>query len=126
MVGVLLSAAMALLPTAETVHWGDAGPIRRVAIAEPAVALTFDACATKTHWYGFDHAIFDVIKSEQIPATIFVSGRWVEAHPDAMAELTRDPLIEFGDHSYDHPHMSDLSPGLIAEQLDQTEAALAR
>src|SRR5215831_15246729 len=109
MVGVLLSAALALLPTAEAVPGWQASPIKRVAIAEPAVALTFDACATKTHGYGFDHAIFDIIKSEQIPATIFVSGRWVEMHPDAMEELTRDPLIEFGDHSYDHPHMSDLT-----------------
>jgi peptidoglycan/xylan/chitin deacetylase (PgdA/CDA1 family) len=126
MVGVLLSAAMAMLPTAEGVPGWQPTPIKRVAATEPVVALTFDACATKTHGYGFDHAIFDVIKNEQIPATIFVSGRWVEAHPDAMEELTRDPLIEFGDHSYDHPHMSDLTPELIAQQLDYAEAALAK
>jgi len=61
-----------------------------------------------------------------VPVTIFVSGRWVEAHPDAMAELAADPLVEFGDHSYDHPHMSQLPAARIIEQIDQTEAALAK
>ena len=43
-----------------------------------------------------------------------------------MAELARDPLVEFGDHSYDHPHMSRLPAARIGEEIDQTEAALAR
>src|SRR5205823_2028140 len=63
---------------------------------------------------------------EGVPATIFVSGRWVEMHPGEMAELVTDPLIEFGDHSYDHPHMARLTPAQIAGEIDQTEAALAR
>ena len=76
--------------------------------------------------YGFDRAVFDILKREQVPATIFVSGRWVETHPDAMAELAGDPLIEFGDHSYDHPHMTQLPAARVGEEIDQTEAALAR
>src|SRR3954471_4061352 len=43
-----------------------------------------------------------------------------------MAELAADPLIEFGDHSYDHPHMSHLTVARIVEEIDQTEAALAK
>jgi peptidoglycan/xylan/chitin deacetylase (PgdA/CDA1 family) len=101
-------------------------PIRFVETREPAVAITFDACATRTHHYGFDRGVFDILKREQIPATLFVSGRWVEGHADVMAELAADPLIEFGDHSYDHPHMSHLSVSRIVEEIDQTEAALAK
>lgn len=101
-------------------------PIRNVEMHEPAVALTFDACATRSHRYGFDRKVFDVLKREGLPATIFVSGRWVEGHPDVMAELSADPLIEFGDHSYDHPHMSRLPVARIVEEIDQTEAALAK
>ena len=101
-------------------------PIRYIEMHEPAVALTFDACATRSHRYAFDRKIFDVLKREGLPATIFVSGRWVEGHPDVMAELSVDPLIEFGDHSYDHPHMSHLPVARIVEEIDQTEAALAR
>lgn len=100
--------------------------IKRVATTDTAVAITFDACATRTQDNGFDRPIFEILKREQVPATIFVSGRWVETHPGEMAELAADPLIEFGDHSYDHPHMSRLSPERMAEEIDQTEAALGR
>jgi peptidoglycan/xylan/chitin deacetylase (PgdA/CDA1 family) len=101
-------------------------PIRSIETAEPAVAITFDACATRTHLAGFDRGVFDAVKREGIPVTIFVAGRWVDAHPDVMTELAGDPLVEFGDHSYDHPHMSNLSAERIIAEIDQTEAALAR
>src|SRR5437762_204707 len=101
-------------------------PIGLVAIHEPVVAITFDACATRSYAYGFDRKVFDLLTRERIPATIFVSGRWVERHPEVMAELAADPLIEFGDHSYDHPHMAHLPDARIVEQIDQTEVALAK
>ena len=101
-------------------------PIGLVAIHEPVVAITFDACATRSYAYGFDRKVFDLLTRERIPATIFVSGRWVERHADVMAELAADPLIEFGDHSYDHPHMAHLPDARIVEQIDQTEATLAK
>jgi peptidoglycan/xylan/chitin deacetylase (PgdA/CDA1 family) len=101
-------------------------PLTSVQTREREVAITFDACATRTHGYGFDRAIFDLIRREQLPVTVFVSGRWVELHPDAMDELAREPLIEFGDHSYDHPHMSRLPAAQIAEEIDRTETALGR
>jgi peptidoglycan/xylan/chitin deacetylase (PgdA/CDA1 family) len=101
-------------------------PIHRIETREPAVAITFDACATRTHGYGFGRDIYDVLKAEKVPATIFVSGRWVEFHPDEMKELAADPLVTFGDHSYDHPHMPKLSAARMGEEVDRTEAALAR
>jgi peptidoglycan/xylan/chitin deacetylase (PgdA/CDA1 family) len=101
-------------------------PIHHVETRERAVAITFDACATRTHGYGFGRDIYDILKAEKVPATIFVSGRWVEFHPAEMKELAADPLVTFGDHSYDHPHMTKLSAARMGEQVDQTEAALAR
>jgi peptidoglycan/xylan/chitin deacetylase (PgdA/CDA1 family) len=101
-------------------------PIHRVETHEPAVAITFDACATRTHGYGFDRKVYGILKEGGVPATIFVSGRWVESHPSEMAELARDPLVTFGDHSYDHPHMPKLSSARMGEEIDRTEAALGR
>jgi len=122
-VGLLGPAARAGAPASP----GAArAPIRRVETSEPAVAITFDACATRTHGYGFDRKVYEVLRQGAVPATIFVSGRWVDFHPAEMAELARDPLITFGDHSFDHPHMSRLPPARVAEEIDQTEAALAR
>jgi peptidoglycan/xylan/chitin deacetylase (PgdA/CDA1 family) len=103
-----------------------AAPVRRVETTEPVVALTFDACATRRQKNGFDRALYDVIKAEHVPVTIFVSGKWVEFHEAEAAELARDPLVTFGDHSYDHPHMPTLSAKGMGEQLDETEAVLGR
>jgi len=101
-------------------------PITRGETREPQVAITFDACATRQGWYGFDRDVFEILKRERVPATVFVSGRWVDTHPEAMADMANDPLIEFGDHSYDHPHMTQLSSARVIEEIDQTEAALGR
>jgi peptidoglycan-N-acetylglucosamine deacetylase len=101
-------------------------PIRLIDTQDQAVAITFDACATRSHHSGFDRRVFDILKRERIPTTIFVSGKWVEAHPEEMTELAADPMVEFGDHSYEHPHMSNLPVSRIVEEIDQTEAALAR
>jgi peptidoglycan/xylan/chitin deacetylase (PgdA/CDA1 family) len=122
------AAAMPLpaSPVAAPPEAASARPISRVKTQQPEVALTFDACATKKGWYGFDRDVFEILKREQVPATVFVSGLWVETHPEAMADLTGDPLIEFGDHSYDHPHMTKLAPAQVGEEIDETEAALSR
>ena len=101
-------------------------PIKSVEIDSVSIAITFDACATSTKGFGFDRAVFETLKREQVTATIFVSGRWVEQHADAMADLASSPLIEFGDHSYDHPHMASLPPEQMALEVDTTEATLAR
>ncbi|HVZ72393.1 MAG TPA: polysaccharide deacetylase family protein [Polyangia bacterium] len=103
-----------------------AAPVRRVETTEPVVAITFDACATKRQKNGFDRAAWDVVRAEHVPITIFVSGRWVETHAAEMTELAADPLVSFGDHSYDHPHMEALPPARMAGEIDQTEAALGK
>ncbi len=124
--GVVVAVVGLLAPAARAQGEVPRAPIHRVATREPAVAITFDACATRTHGYGFDRKVYDVLKATGVPATIFVSGRWVEFHPAEMAELARDPLVTFGDHSYDHPHMTHLTAARMGEEIDQTEAALAR
>jgi peptidoglycan/xylan/chitin deacetylase (PgdA/CDA1 family) len=101
-------------------------PVTLVDTREQQVAITFDACATRAQKNGFDRAILEVLKREAVPATIFVSGRWVETHPAAMVELAGDGLLEFGNHSYDHPHMSRLRAPEIATEIDRTETALGR
>ncbi len=100
--------------------------IRRVDNSEMKIAITFDACATNGQANGFDRPVLRVLQREQVPATIFTSGRWVESHPAAMTQLIAEPLIEFANHSFDHPHMSRLSVDDIGAEIDRTEAALAQ
>lgn len=64
----------------------------------PEVALTFDACDGAT-----DMRILDVLIANQIPATIFVTGRWIDANPKTVALLRAHPsLFEIEDHGKMH------------------------
>jgi len=123
---LVAAASQAPAPSPEADPEAPRVIITRFDDAQKRVALTFDACATKNKGYGFDRGIYETLRREKVPATFFTSGRWVEMHPDVMAELATNPLVEFGNHSYDHPHMARLSAARIDAELDQTEAALAR
>lgn len=104
---------------------GDGLAVARVVTREPVVALTFDACATGRNTFGFDREVFEILKREQVPATVFVSGRWVEGHPDAARELAADPLFELGNHSYGHPPFSTLTRRKALSEIEETERAIA-
>src|SRR5215213_560069 len=55
--------------------------VRRVHVEGNVAVLTFDACATRTQANGFDRPLYELLVKEQLPATVFVSGRWIETHP---------------------------------------------
>jgi peptidoglycan/xylan/chitin deacetylase (PgdA/CDA1 family) len=126
LVGGRPAASLSAAPAPAVTAPASRRPFTRGDAGRREVAITFDACATRKGWYGFDRDVFEILERQEVPATIFVSGRWVDTHPEAMADLTSDPLIEFGDHSYDHPHMTRLSVAQMNDQIDRTEAALSR
>ncbi len=100
--------------------------VARVETTEAVVAFTFDACATSKQANGFDRAVFDILHAEKIPATVFVSGRWLEFHPAEARELAADPLLEIGNHGYSHPQLTKLSSSRVASQILRTEALIER
>ena len=100
--------------------------IGRVDTKEPVVALTFDACATQDQPNAFDRRVFDVIKRERIPVTVFMSGRWIESHPDIARELAADQSIELGNHSYSHPTLTAVPPDRLLDEIGRTEDLIAQ
>jgi len=98
--------------------------IARVRTRAPVVALTFDACATMKQDNGFDRAIFDILKRERIPVTVFPTGRWVETHPAEARELAAQNWVEFGNHSYSHARMTRIPRRKAVEQIERTEAII--
>jgi peptidoglycan/xylan/chitin deacetylase (PgdA/CDA1 family) len=100
--------------------------VGRVETKEPVVALTFDACATQDQPNAFDRTVFDIIKREQIPVTIFVSGRWIEFHPDIARELAADLSIEIGNHSYSHPILTGVRADRLADEIARTEDLISQ
>jgi peptidoglycan-N-acetylglucosamine deacetylase len=91
----------------------------------PVVALTFDACPTQRGRRGFDSDVFEILQREQIPATVFVSGRWVETHREEALTLAAEPLIELGNHSYDHPAFSHLTMEQARADIERTDRIIA-
>ncbi|MDN3351425.1 polysaccharide deacetylase family protein [Actinomadura sp. DC4] len=75
------------------------------------VALTFDADMTHGMWRSldagrikssYDRRIVKVLDATRTPATIFATGLWIKRYPGVTRTLAADPLLEFGDHSYEH------------------------
>jgi len=89
------------------------------------VALTFDACATRKQSNGFDREVFDILKREQIPVTVFPTGRWIETHPAEANELAAQAWIEFGNHTYSHARMTRIPRRKAVQQIVRTEAIIA-
>lgn len=81
------------------------------ATSDKIVALTFDADVTPgmlrelkskrvASWYN--EKVIATLRQEQVPATLFLAGLWIEVYSDATKELSADPLFELANHSYSH------------------------
>ncbi|WP_030248997.1 MULTISPECIES: polysaccharide deacetylase family protein [unclassified Streptomyces] len=73
------------------------------------LALTFDADMTAGQGARaaagerFDHPrLISTLRALQVPATVFMTGRWAEEYPDQARSIGRDPLFEVANHSYSH------------------------
>ncbi len=90
------------------------------------VALTFDACETKTPSY-FDLTILDFLLRNRIPFTLFISGKFAKRTVNSMIIrcICKYDFVEVENHSYSHPlHMERLTPKEIEREVLRTEAIL--
>jgi peptidoglycan/xylan/chitin deacetylase (PgdA/CDA1 family) len=90
---------------------------------EPRIALTFDACATKTK-SGYDERIIHVLVASRIPATLFLGGKWMAEHPDATRFLASQDHFELGNHSFLHPHLLTLPDEWVRQELASTQVVM--
>lgn len=84
-------------------EWGETvtGVGTRLKTGEKIVALTFDACGSP-RGKGFDASLIGFLERERIPATLFVSGLWIEANPLLFRRLAANPLFEIANHGDRH------------------------
>lgn len=97
--------------------------ISNVPNTQKKIALTFDACSTR-RTPQYDKRITDILIKTRTPATIFLGGRWIEKEEPEVIDLAFNPLFELGNHSWDHPHLTQLTDEKIYEQLFKTQEAL--
>ena len=70
----------------------------------PAVALTYDLCPVRGK-PGFDAELIDLLRSHRIPATFFMSGKWITRHDADVKQLLAVPYFEVGTHGNVHAHL---------------------
>jgi peptidoglycan/xylan/chitin deacetylase (PgdA/CDA1 family) len=84
-------------------EWGERvkGVKTKLNTDDKAIALTFDACGGPGG-NGYDAKLIEYLKSEKIPATLFISGKWINANADIFQQFVRNPLFEVENHGLNH------------------------
>lgn len=75
------------------------------------IALTFDADMTdhmltqlangSVRSYA-NLAVLDRLERDEVPATFFLTGKWVRRYPDVTTRIAANPRFELANHSYGH------------------------
>lgn len=81
------------------------------------IALTYDAGE-----YTND-TILNVLQKHNIKSTFFLTGQFVEKHPNLARRLVKDGH-EIGNHSYSHPDFSKLSREEAIEEINMCEKVI--
>ena len=72
----------------------------RIDTNEKILALTMDACGSKTD--SLDEELIEFLIQNEIPATMFITGRWMDKYPEKFAQLANNPLFEIENHGMAH------------------------
>jgi peptidoglycan-N-acetylglucosamine deacetylase len=102
--GTCAGAVITMLPTSEKV-----------------VALTMDGCETKTPSW-LDMTILDYLVKEQLPCTIFVSGKFALRNRTELERISKLGFIRIENHSLSHyQHMEKLTQERFAREVTENE-----
>jgi len=84
-------------------RWGEfvKGVCEDLKTDKKVIALTFDACGGEKGT-GYDRELIDLLRKEKIPATLFVTGRWIDSHYSEFLNLAHDTLFEIENHGLNH------------------------
>ncbi|WP_040805104.1 polysaccharide deacetylase family protein [Nocardia concava] len=94
--------------------------VPRVDTSEKIVALTLDDGPTDR-----TPEILKTLADAGIPATFYLIGSELAAHPDqgrAIAESGN----EIGNHTYHHERMIFVTPGFVRDEVERTDAEIAK
>jgi peptidoglycan/xylan/chitin deacetylase (PgdA/CDA1 family) len=83
--------------------WGESvnGVMVEIKTRRKYVVLTFDACGGK-NGNGYDKELIDFLHQQKVPATLFVSGKWIDANFGTFMKLSKDTLFEIENHGLNH------------------------
>ncbi|OQW33151.1 MAG: hypothetical protein A4E19_07375 [Nitrospira sp. SG-bin1] len=100
LLGILLVGTSELFCSAD----GTAQVIKSGPPSCHGVALTFDLCPVRKG-SGYDQPLMDYLIAHRIPATFFLSGKWMEKHEPEVNHLLGLSFFEVGTHGDVHAHL---------------------
>lgn len=91
-------------------------PIYCVERDDKKISISFDAA------WGTEYTdeLLDILEERNIRCTFFLVGFWIDAHPDKV-QLIAQKGHEIGNHSTNHPHMSNLGKEQIIKEIETTQ-----
>ncbi|MCL7428870.1 polysaccharide deacetylase family protein [Streptomyces sp. YS415] len=113
----LAVAALAVASTV-TVHTANSAPAQ-AATCNGYVALTFDDGPS-----GSTPALLNALTQNGLRATMFNQGQYAAANP-AQVRAQVNAGMWVANHSYTHPHLTQLSQAQIDSELSRTQQAIA-
>jgi peptidoglycan/xylan/chitin deacetylase (PgdA/CDA1 family) len=112
-------------------RWGEfvTGVYEKILTQKKIIAFTFDACGGK-NGNKYDKELIDYLHNEKIPATLFVTGKWIDSQFSVFIDLSRDTLFEIENHGLNHKPCSTDGKSVydikgtsdIGEAFDEIEA----
>lgn len=95
-------------------------PIYSVKRDDKKISVSFDAA------WGSDltDSILSILEKYNVKTTFFVVGKWAEQYPDKVKALS-DAGHEVENHSYDHPHMTNMSKEDMINELERCNTKIA-
>ncbi len=99
------------------------------------VALTFDADMTDAMRYQLRSGavrsyanlkIIELLERDEVPATFFLTGKWVEQYPQVTRRLAANPRFELANHTYGHLAFTPDCYGLPRIAREEMTADVAR
>jgi peptidoglycan/xylan/chitin deacetylase (PgdA/CDA1 family) len=113
--------AVAVLATAGTAALVVTSTPAQAATCNGYVGLTFDDGPSTAH----TPALLNALKQNGLKATLFNEGQFAAAVPaQVQAEVAAGMWI--GNHSYDHPHLTQLSQAQIDSEIGSTQTAIGK
>jgi polysaccharide deacetylase family sporulation protein PdaB len=111
----LISLGVAILLMCSVVYvqaYHKLKPIYEVKTDKKVVALTFDIS-----WgNNTPMPVIDILKTNNIKSTFFLSGPWVKQYPDVPKRIQADGH-EIASHGYRHINLSNLSKNEIKDEI---------
>lgn len=122
-VGHILQASFTIEPgmrVPSTQQMVPPDPPRTDCSTQPCLAITFD---DGPHPVETPH-VLDILARHQVAATFFLVGVHVPGN-EAILQRMHQEGHEIGNHTWNHPDLSTLTPEQVHEQLESTQKVIA-